>query len=264
MTKRIYSLIPDGPNTWVDVFCGSGIVTLKKPRHAREVMNDLNDEVTNLFEVLRSGQAEKLLSMVEMTPFAQQELTARYESETPTDPIEKAWAFLIESWFGRGGDCHKTGFRWSKGSTVAPEIAWARLPERLTACAERLRGVCIRKDDAFKIIDDYDTPECILFVDPPYPGKVGLRYKVKMPDQRQIDLANRLKECDAKVILTMGVDTVYDEILSDWIRHDVSVVTCASTTKPEVIFTNFNPDDFDHGPLFGPGTDISQVSTTQT
>ena len=241
MCPVIHGMIPAGMSTWVDVFCGSAIVTLKKPPHPREVINDLNDDVINLFDVLRDGDAEDLYRKIELTVFGDAELRRIYEQEPPTDPVEKARCFLVASWFGRGGDNHKTGLRWSKGSTVAPELAWTRLPSRLTAVAERLRGICIRSDDAFKIVDDYDAPDCILFVDPPYPGPVGRRYKVSMSAEDHHRFAVRLLECKAHIILTMNPDTIYGEVLADWCLHASQVVTNGGTKKSEVIYTNFEP-----------------------
>lgn len=242
MCPQIHALIPPGMSTWVDVFCGSAIVTLRKPRHPREVINDLNDDVINLFAVLREGGAEDLYRAIELTPFSEGELYRTYDLEPTEDPVERARRFLVCSWFGRGGDNHKTGLRWSKGSTVAPEMAWARLPGRLTAVAERLRGVCIRSAEASKIVHDYDAEDCLLFVDPPYPGPVGRRYRVKMNDDAHRDFAERLRECKARVILTMSLGTVYDEVLDDWCRHSSNVITNGGTAKPEIIYTNFEPD----------------------
>ena len=246
MCRQIHGMIPHGVISWVDVFCGSAIVTLKKPRHPREVINDLNSDVINLFEVLRSPQAEDLYAAIELTPFGDGELRSVYDADPVDDAVETARRFLVWSWFGRGGDNHRTGLRWSKKQTVAPELAWARLPDRLTAVAERLRGICIRSEDCMKIVDDYDAEDCLLFVDPPYPGPVGRRYKVKMADEQHVALAERLRDCKAHVILTMSTDSVYSEVLADWQRHDSSVITNAGTVKPEAIFTNFEPL-----PLFG-------------
>lgn len=241
MCAQIHALIPPGPSTWVDLFCGSAVVTLKKPRHPREVINDLNDDVTNLFEVLRSDSAEDLYRRLELTPYSEGLLYRVYTMEPVDDPVEMAWRFLIKSWFGRGGDAHKTGLRWSKSQTVSPEISWARLPARLAPVAERLRGICIRKADALRIIDDYDDPDCVLFVDPPYPGPVGRRYAVKMGGEEHLALAKRLVSARASVILTMNPDTVYGEILSNWVQSDVRVQGGGNAFKSEVILTNFEP-----------------------
>ncbi len=241
LCAAIHALIPPEPSTWVDLFCGSAIVTLKKPRHQRETINDLNRDVVNLFEVIRTDRAGELYAALELTPYSEGVLYDVYNTERDPDPVGQARRFLIESWFARGGDAHKTGFRWSKGQNTAPEMTWAKLPARLAAVAERLRGICIRNADALKLIDDYDTSDCILFVDPPYPGPVGRRYAVKMDQAAHQLLADRLLACKAKVILTMNPDTVYSRVLSNWIEHRVEVQGGGQAFKGERILTNFEP-----------------------
>lgn len=241
LCARIHALVPPGPNTWVDLFCGSAVVTLKKPRHPREVINDLNGDVINLFDVLRGNAAPELYRRIELTPYAEDLLRRVYRLPETDDPVERAWRFLVASWFGRAGTAHKTGFRWSKRQTTSPELIWASMPIRLAVVAERLRGICIRSADALKIIDDYDTPDCVLFVDPPYPGPVGRCYAVKMSAGAHLALAERLRRCRAAVILTMNPDTPYSAILESWIEHRVKVQGGGNTAKDEIILTNFEP-----------------------
>lgn len=241
MCAAIHALIPPEPSTWVDLFCGSAIVTLKKPRHQRETINDLNRDVVNLFEVLRTDRAAELFAALELTPYSEGVLHDVYKTGRDPDPVGQARRFLIESWFARGGDAHKTGFRWSKGQTTAPERTWSTLPARLAAVADRLRGVCIRNVDALRLIEDYDSPDCILFVDPPYPGPVGRRYAVKMDQAAHQHLADRLQACKAKVILTMNPGTVYSTVLAGWTEHHVEVQGGGQSSKGERILTNFEP-----------------------
>lgn len=239
LARRIIGLVPPGCDTWVDLFCGSAIVTLRKPRHRREVINDLNQDVVNLFAVLRDDEmARKLYRLIELTPYSEVELRLNREV-CLLDPVEKAWQFLVEGWFSRGGDNHKTGFRWSKGQTTAPELSWAVLPARLSACANRLRGVCIRSVDALRLIDEYDVAGSVIFVDTPYPGRVGRRYRHSMSGDQHAKLAERLRQCKARVILTMNPGTVYSDVLSSWCCHDVAVYGNGHQTKPEIILTNY-------------------------
>lgn len=242
MCGAIHALIPPGPSTWIDLFCGSGIVTLKKERHAREVINDLNDDIINLFEVLRGPRAAELYRLVEMTPYSEELLYQTRKTIQSGDQVERAWSFLILSWFSRHGHPEaKTGFRWSKKHTTAPEITWARMPERLASVAQRLRGVCVRRRNAIDLIEDYDDPDCLFFIDPPYPGRVGRHYRFRMADDDHRRLGTRLARLKARAIMTLTPGTIYDALLSDWWRHEVKVLTGGQTIKPEVILTNFDP-----------------------
>lgn len=246
---RIIDLLPQGCDTWVDLFCGSAIVTLRKPRHKRETINDLNGDIVNLFAVLRDADAlSELLRLIELTPYAELEL-ARVRCESHQDhPVRQAWHFLISGWMSRNGTAYKTGFRWSKGQTTAPELSWAKLPDRLAAVANRLRGVCVRSVDALELIDSYNAPNCILFVDPPYPGPVGRHYKHKMSDDQHRALAERLADCRSRVVLTMNPDTVYSEVLTGWNEHRINVTGGGANTKQEIILTNYET-----GPLLAYG-----------
>ncbi|MBF0375794.1 MAG: DNA adenine methylase [Alphaproteobacteria bacterium] len=241
MCGRIHSLIPPDCRNWVDLFCGSAVVTLTKPRHQREVINDLNHDVVNLFDVLRGPLSHELYRLVELTPYAEELLHRVYAMASTEDAVEKAWRFLVTSWFGRGGCAHRTGFRWSKSQTTAPERTWANMPARLGAVAERLRGVCIRHDDAMKVVDDYDRPDSCLFADPPYPGQVGRRYAVRMDHDAHQRFAERLGRCQARVILTINPGTLYGDVLAGWTAHEVKVQGGGNNAKVEHILTNFEP-----------------------
>lgn len=242
VAPKIHALIPRQTKNWVETHCGSAIVTLSKPhRHTCEVINDRWGEIPHFFQVLRSGRAEELLRSIELTPYAEHELAQVYDAEPAEDPVERARMFLIRMWFGRGGDGHRTGFRWKKGGGD-PSKQWAELPHSLALVKERLRRVTIRNAPALKVIQDYDGPGTTFFVDPPYPGSVGRRYMEKMTRDEHSALADRLRACQGNVILTMNPGTIYQERLFDWCRFDVPVQGQASAVKVEHILCNIDPE----------------------
>ncbi len=60
-------------STYVEPFGGAAGVLLNKPRSYAEIYNDLDDDVVNLFQVLRSERAPELLASLRSTPFARAE-----------------------------------------------------------------------------------------------------------------------------------------------------------------------------------------------
>ena len=54
-SQIINSLPPH--NAWVEAFCGSAALTLAKRPAPIEVINDLDDQIINLFEQLRNNSA---------------------------------------------------------------------------------------------------------------------------------------------------------------------------------------------------------------
>ena len=71
LARRIITTLPPH-NAWVEAFCGSAAITLAKPPALIEVINDLDNEVINVFNQLRSN-ADALLRAVALTPYARAE-----------------------------------------------------------------------------------------------------------------------------------------------------------------------------------------------
>jgi DNA adenine methylase len=81
-------------NAWVELFCGSAAITLAKKPAPIEVINDLDDNIVNLFEQLRNNSSE-LIRCIELTPYSRTEFNnARYVSPEDSD-LERARKFMI-------------------------------------------------------------------------------------------------------------------------------------------------------------------------
>src|SRR6267378_4005945 len=91
-TRIIDSLPPH--NCWVEAFCGSAAITLAKPPVPIEVINDLDDEVVNVFEQLRTN-SDALCKAVTLTPYAFDEFHSARNGARPQDPLERARQFLV-------------------------------------------------------------------------------------------------------------------------------------------------------------------------
>lgn len=153
---------------YVEPFGGAASVLLRKPRSYAEIYNDLDDDVVNLFQVLRGPRSSELIAALKLTPFAKSEFEQAYlECD---DPVEKARRLITRSFqgFGSNGHARKTGFRSnSNKSGTTPAREWANYPAQLTTAVERLSGVVILKNDAIKCMENHDSPETLHYVDPP-------------------------------------------------------------------------------------------------
>jgi len=167
------------PHTaYVEPFGGSGAVLLNKPRSTVEVFNDKDDDVVTFFRVVRQ-RPEELAEWCRMTPFSEQ-LHDRwadtyFAGERPDDELEHAgrWLFLRYSQYAAKVSS-KSGFKREspndeKGSRNARN--WANVPDRIDEVAERFRGVSVVNEGYQSVIERYDSPETVYYVDPPYFGK---------------------------------------------------------------------------------------------
>ena len=123
--------------TYVEPFGGAASVLLRKDRAYAEIYNDLDDQVVNLFRVMRSpGLAAQLREALRLTPFARREFEAAWE--TCCEPVEMARQLVVRSFMGFGSNAHSdmgkgartTGFRAnSNRSGTTPAKDWENYPE---------------------------------------------------------------------------------------------------------------------------------------
>ena len=134
--------------TYVEPYGGGASVLLRKTRAHAEVYGDLNDDVVNLFRVLRDPeQALHLANLLHFTPFSRAEWEF-CQDNTCADPVERARRLIARSRMGFGSSAHKagttTGFRGKSRELGAPPSAdWANLPPHLLDVTDRFRGVVI-------------------------------------------------------------------------------------------------------------------------
>jgi DNA adenine methylase len=220
LAEWIMEFFPDH-DTYVEPFGGAASVLMRKPRSRAEVYNDLDDEVVNVFRVLRNPeQARRLKDLCALTPYARSEFETAYEPSA--DPVEQArrTIFRAGAGFGSAGATGSTGFRsYSKTNRgVTPAADWASYPDAITAFCDRLRGVTIESGNAVDIIDRHDAPGTLFFVDPPYMHETRIMagnpaYRHEMTERDHRALLNRLVRVDGFVTLSGYPTEIYKEIL---------------------------------------------------
>ena len=237
---------------YVEPFGGAASVLIRKPRSYAEVYNDLDDDVVNLFRVLRNDPPEngyKLIDHLIHTPFARSEFDDAY---LPTeDPVEAARRLIIRSFMGFGSDGHNgarpTGFRAnSNRSGTTPAHDWSNYPDALERIIVRLKGVVVEHRPALEVITQHDSPETLFYVDPPYVWATRSKahnsskknYRHELTDAEHEQLLDKLLSVAGMVVLS-GYDTpLYAERLGDWYRTEKAAMADGAHERTEVLWLN--------------------------
>lgn len=166
-------------DTYVEVFGGSGAVLYNKPPSRIEVYNDLNDDLTQFFKVLRDRE-DDLVEWLQAVPYSRSQYEewkeAFFAGERPEDPVERAGRFFAVRYMQFGGDISsKTGFKTRAKRSPARTFDHAR--DRIPELAARFNQVQIENKDYTDIFEIYDTLDddidVLFYADPPYVDREG-------------------------------------------------------------------------------------------
>jgi len=157
---------------YVEPFGGAAGVLFNKPKSKVEVYNDLNDDIVHFFRVLRE-QPDELKEWLSRVPFSRkiydEWADEFYAGERKDDDVERAGRFFSLRFMQFGGKIDgKAGFAARKREN--PATPFKSKTNALNEFADRLRRVSIECEDWVDILDRYDCPETVFYLDPPYQG----------------------------------------------------------------------------------------------
>lgn len=226
LASRIVSHFPEH-HTYVEPFGGSAAVMLAKPPAKVEVYNDIDCDLSNLFQVLRDeAQSHRLKEGCHNTAYSRAEFELALER--CSDPVEAARRFIVRQRQSHGG----IGRRWSyciqdsQGGVSSAVRRWLSGIERLPAIHRRMRQVQIEQDDWAQVVKRYDTPRTLFYLDPPYPAhtRVGGGYKHELAEADHHLLATTLLNIQGMAVLSGYQCEAYRQLeCAGWQRVDYDV-----------------------------------------
>ncbi len=226
------------PHTrYVEPFCGGASVFFRKSRSEVEVLNDLNGDLVNFFQVLRNCPDE-LINLIELTPFAVTEYELAWQQSA--DPLEQARRFYIRSWQSFSGDT-RTRSGWRRVSSSSRDRTavndWKRL-KGLQMAVDYLRHAQIDNLDAIDCIQRNDAEDTLFYLDPPYvhSTRKSLRHQYlwEMTDDDHYALAQCLHQIKGMAIISGYDSSLYRELYADWY-----VCTKSNTTNGNGVATEY-------------------------
>lgn len=204
LARRLCALIAATPHAaYCEPFVGMGGVFLRRKCAPRvEVINDLSGDVVNLFRVVQRWP-QLLHGELDWWPAMRAEF---YRIKTSGDEglldIERAAKFLYLQTLAFGG---KVVDRTLGTSPLQPRnFDRRRIWSRVERLHNRLAGVIIENLDWAAVIDRYDRPSTLFYLDPPYwenECDYGPGMFCRADFQR---LANRLRTISGHFILSVS------------------------------------------------------------
>jgi len=231
--KYIYPYFEIPHQTFVDVFGGGGSIILGKKPSPVDVYNDIDENVVNLFRVLRD-KPDELISLLELTPVSRTEFYDCKETYTEGSDVERARKFftIIRQGFASsisgGWGLKVTESGRGMSSQNAKFISGI---EYLPEVVGRLREIQIENSDFEKIFKIYDRPTTLFYLDPPYlhetrQSKGDYTNEMSIDDhQRLLDLVVGVK---GHVVLSGYNNELYNDKLKYWRKVEFEVATSAS------------------------------------
>jgi len=167
MLKDILLRIPEH-RIYTEVFFGGGAVFWAKKPAEVEVINDLNREVINFYQQLKSNYKElnKLVQQTLHSRTLHSDAVFIYERPHLFSPVMRAWAFWVST--NQGFGC-QIGSGWGYGNQ--DKITKKHVNKKaafLPTLAQRLENTQIECNDALKIIKSRDFEDTFHYIDPPY------------------------------------------------------------------------------------------------
>src|SRR5690242_11641296 len=237
LATKIISLLPEH-TTYVEAFAGGAQVLFHKPPSNVEVLNDLDFDIVNFFRVCQ-WHYEELVRYLRYCLVSRKlhELHLATNPATLTD-IQRAGRFFYLQKNSFGGLILKQKFHY--GVTQTSNYNLQRIPEVIEQAHQRLLRVQIESLPYEDVLERYDRPTTVFYLDPPYWGVKLYKFNFAPGDFEA--LAARLIKLKGKFILSLNDRPEVRDAFSNFeitpCRITYTAKRNASKQFSEVLITN--------------------------
>ncbi len=245
LASKIVSLIPDH-QIYVKPFIGGAAVFFAKEKSKSEIINDINSEIVNFYEVLQRDfsalQAEISVSLHSRKLHHHARVV--YDNPDMFDRIKRAWAVWVLANGSLG--CNLTaGFGYDKKGSTTRTLANKRI-QFTEELGGRIQDVQIECCDALRIIRSRDSGVSFFYLDPPYVGTDQGHYNGY--NQQDFDnLLEELSKIEGKFLLSSFRNKALNEAVEKFGWYQIELKQAKSMTahtgrnmtKIEVLTANY-------------------------
>lgn len=217
---------------YVEVFGGAASILCKKPPSEGEVYNDINEDLVRFWRVIRDPEMFARFQLrVALTPYARAEYHwVKQNYKKATDQVERAarwWTLARLSFSGHVG--HSFGFNLTQtaDNKLGNVSAYLSAIKCLPFYHERFKSVQIDNDDWKAILERYDGPDVLFYLDPPYETSTRSsgEYDHELSVHQHFELVKAILKLKGAVVLSGYNTHVYQPLVeAGWIVHNKEIV----------------------------------------
>lgn len=246
--KELVAMMPEHTQ-YCEVFAGALWVMLEKEQSKIEIINDVNDDLINFYKVIQDKtKCDELINRLYFLPKSREifdEYDIKIKKRDYKDDIEHALMFyyLLKLVFGGRFDRVKKSF--CVPNDGRKNINYEKFPEEFLELHKRFKNVYIEKQDYKYILDKYDRPDGLFFLDPPYLDTTEHNYGVNFDINEYTTMKNKLNNLQGKWILTCNDKPELRELFKDFniqdneVHYSVSGTSDACKKYNELIIMNY-------------------------
>lgn len=238
---------------WVEVFCGSCVISLTKKPSETTIINDIDSNLISFWKVLQdTKKRERLITLLDGTLYSRelwQALRLRWKSNIiPDDPVKAAveWFFLNRSCYA--SDIRHGGFiGFTQGRNMCKTFRNA--VEQLNEVGELVKTWIIENLDYKTCITRFDSPSTVFYCDMPYylPGKREY-YQDSFTLENHKEMSHLLNNIKGRALVSHYKNDTIHELYQGWQRYECQSFKGSHKSegeeKPktvECLYVNFLP-----------------------
>lgn len=247
-TRMLPQLLPIIPKhrIYVEAFCGGASLFWAKEPSTIEVLNDINGNVVNFYQVMKHD-FDKLFGRIHNSLHCEhsfQKAKEIYHNPEGWGRVERAWAFWVSCNQSFAAEAAGS-FQWvkNKNDNWHPAVSVDNRKKEFYQYVNRLDRVTIMNRDAVQMIIDRDGTDTFFYLDPPYVGARQGHYE-GYSQQHFDDLIGVLKKVNGKFLLSSYRNDALSKAVrsSGWKQKEIDQrlgVSGGTKRKIEVLTWNY-------------------------
>ena len=198
-------------NSYIEPFGGSAAILLSRQPSKIECYNDRYGGVTDFYRCMRDHDMyNAMIDWLELTIQSREEFL--YCKETwrdVQDTVERAarWYYMTIYSFSALG---RNFGRATKGPTTTAGMIARKLP-KFHKIHERFKNVIVENRNALRLIQEFDSPDAVFYLDPPYVDAHAGTYKNEMTVDEHRELIDIIFSLDGFVAVSGFQNPLYDD-----------------------------------------------------